>query len=198
MKKMNKLCAMLILCTVILMSFPLQVNAESLWVDDSSGLNLFADRKARLVGDSLTIIIKESSNASRSGSSNNSKSGSNTLAAGTGIFDFLAAASASGEDKFQSSGKITNTNTVTGKITVQVTEVKPNGNLVVSGTQSIKQNTDLHTITITGIVRPDDIAADNTVLSSYVANAEMKFDGKGPINAKQRQGILTQIFNILF
>ena len=116
MKKMNKLCAMLILCTVILMSFPLQVNAESLWVDDSSGLNLFADRKARLVGDSLTIIIKESSNASRSGSSNNSKSGSNTLAAGTGIFDFLAAASASGEDKFQSSGKITNTNTVTGKI----------------------------------------------------------------------------------
>lgn len=198
MKKMNKLCAMLILCTVILMSFPLQVNAESLWVDDSSGINLFADRKARLVGDSLTIIIKESSNASRSGSSNNSKSGSNTLAAGTGIFDFLAAASASGEDKFQSSGKITNTNTVTGKITVQVTEVKPNGNLVVSGAQSIKQNADLHTITITGVVRPDDIAADNTVLSSYVANAEMKFDGKGPINAKQRQGILTQIFNILF
>ena len=81
---------------------------------------------------------------------------------------------------------------------MQVTEVKPNGNLVVSGTQSIKQNADLHTITITGVVRPDDIAADNTVLSSYVANAEMKFDGKGPINAKQRQGILTQIFNILF
>ena len=81
---------------------------------------------------------------------------------------------------------------------MQVTEVKPNGNLVVSGTQSIKQNTDLHTITITGIVRPDDIAADNTVLSSYVANEAMKFDGKGPINAKQRQGILTQIFNILF
>ena len=83
-------------------------------------------------------------------------------------------------------------------MTVQVIEVKPNDNLVVSGTQSIKQNKDLHQITITGVVRPDDIKPDNTVLSSYVANAEVKFDGKGPLNSKQRQGILTQVFNILF
>lgn len=47
-------------------------------------------------------------------------------------------------------------------------------------------------------MRPDDIKPDNTVLSSYVANAEVKFDGKGPLNSKQRQGILTQVFNILF
>ena len=197
MSKINKLW-MVMLSMIVLMSFPIQANAESLWVDDSSGINLFADRKARLVGDSLTIIINESSNATRTGTSNNSKSGSNTLEAGSGIFHFLAAASASGSDDFKSSGKVTNANNVTGKITVQVSEVKPNGNLVVTGTQSIRQNADVHTITITGTVRPDDIKADNTILSSYVANAEMKFDGKGPINSKQRQGILTQIFNIIF
>ena len=85
MSKINKLW-MVMLSMIVLMSFPIQANAESLWVDDSSGINLFADRKARLVGDSLTIIINESSNATRTGTSNNSKSGSNTLEAGTGIF----------------------------------------------------------------------------------------------------------------
>lgn len=161
-------------------------------------MSLFADRKARLVGDTLTILINESSKATRSGSANNSKSGSNTLSAGTGIFHFLAAASASGSDSFNSQGGITNSNNITGKISVQVIEVKPNGNMVVSGTQSIWQNKDEHKITITGVVRKDDVTADNTVLSSLVADAQLKFDGKGPLNAKQRQGILTQIFNFIF
>jgi flagellar L-ring protein precursor FlgH len=51
---------------------------------------------------------------------------------------------------------------------------------------------------LTGVVRKDDVTASNTVASSLVADAQLKFDGKGPLNSKQRQGILTQIFNILF
>ena len=174
-----------------------QVGATSLWSDESPR-SFFADRKASAIGDSLTIIINESSKASMSKSAKNSKSGSNTLNAGTGIFDFLASASASGSDSFKASGDTSNVNAVSGKITVQVVEVKPNGNMVVSGTQTILQNKDEHRITITGVVRSDDITADNTVLSSLVADAQLKFDGKGPLNAKQRQGILTQIFNIIF
>lgn len=198
MNRWYKLC-LAVLVAGMVACFPVQMgSAASLWVDDSSGLNLFADHKARLVGDSLTIIINESSKATRTGSSNNSKSGETDLAAGTGIFHFLAAAGASSSDSFQSSGKISNSNTVTGRITVQVVEVKPNGNLVVSGTQTITQNKDVHKIVITGVVRPDDITRDNTVLSSYVADAELTFDGKGPITEKQRQGILTQILNIIF
>lgn len=186
-----------VLCCTLMFGLISSAGAASLWSDDSS-MNLFADRKARAVGDSLTIIINESSSASRSASGSNSKSGSNTLSAGTGIFDFLAAATAKGSDSFKSNGSLSNKNNVTGKITVQVIEVKPNGNMVVSGTQSIVQNADQHRITITGIVRKDDVTADNTVTSSQVADAQLKFDGKGPLNAKQRQGILTQIFNILF
>ena len=70
--------------------------------------------------------------------------------------------------------------------------------MVITGTQTIKQNNEEQKITITGIVRPDDIAADNTVLSTYVADAQIKIDGKGPVANKQRQGILSQILNILF
>ena len=193
----NKKFMVVVMTVMALLVMP-SVFETSLWVDDSTGLNLFADHKAGKIGDNLTIIINETSKASRSSNSSNKKEGSVDLQSGTGIFDFLVAATASGSDKSSSSGAINNSNSVTGTVTVQVIEVKPNGNLVVSGTQSIKQNKDLHQITITGVVRPDDIKPDNTVLSSYVANAEVKFDGKGPLNSKQRQGILTQVFNILF
>lgn len=200
MRNLNKLLGLLLVSFALLASNAMSVHASeaSLWSEDYNSVSLFADRKARAVGDSLTIIINESSSASKSNSANNSKSGSNNLSAGTGIFHFLAAASASQSDSFKANGSLSNTNRVTGKITVQVIEVKPNGNMVISGTQSIVQNKDEHKITITGIVRKDDVAADNTVLSSLVSDAQLKFDGKGPLNAKQRQGILTQVFNILF
>lgn len=176
---------------------PLQppVEAASLWSDQGG---MFGDRKARAVGDSLTIIINESSTATRTGNSANAKSGSTSMTAGTGLLTFIDNAGTSASDSFKSSGNITNTNQVTGRITVQVTAIKPNGNLAVSGTQSIKQNGEEQKITITGEVRPEDVSADNMVLSSSVANAQLKIEGKGPLANKQRQGILTQLFNFLF
>ena len=150
------------------------------------------------MGDILTILINESSKTSQSLSNSNSKSGNQSLAGGTGIFGFLVAATASGSDSFKANGNANNTNTATGNVTVTVIEVKDNGNLVVEGTQSIWNNKNEHRITVQGVVRPDDISPDNTIVSSKVADATLRFDGKGPLNAKQRQGILTQIFNILF
>lgn len=176
-----------------------EVSAQSLWADqDGTSMGLFADHKARNVGDVLTVVISESTSTAATKSTSNSKSGSQSLNAGTGIFGFLAAATASGSDSFKASGAAKDTNKVSGNVTVTVTEVQPNGNMVVEGTQSIWQNKDEHKITLHGIVRRDDVTADNTVPSTKVADATVKFDGKGPLNAKQRQGILTQIFNILF
>ena len=120
------------------------------------------------------------------------------MSAGAGIFSFLAAATASGSDSFTANGAATDVNKVSGRVTVTVTEVQSNGNMVVEGTQSIWQNRDEHKITLRGVVRQDDITSSNTIPSSLVADATLKFDGKGPLNTKQRQGILTQIFNILF
>lgn len=174
---------------------PAHISAESLW---GSHHSLFSDRKASQVGDILTILINESSKTSQSLSNSNSKSGNQSLATGTGIFGFLVAATASGSDSFKANGNANNTNTATGNVTVTVIEVKDNGNLVVEGTQSIWNNKNEHRITVQGVVRPDDISPDNTIVSSKVADATLRFDGKGPLNAKQRQGILTQIFNILF
>lgn len=169
--------------------------AASLWSDNA---NLYADHKARAVGDILTIIINESSSATRTGKASNSKSASADASAGTGIFRWIAGASMDAKDSFSAQGSIANTNKVSAKMTAQVVKVEPNGNLVITGTQKIKQNGEEQKITVTGVVRPDDVSADNTVLSSYVADAQIFIDGHGPIAGKQRQGILTQLFNFLF
>ncbi len=184
-------------CLLALTAPAVPAAAQSLWADTGESL-LFADRKARNVGDILTIVISETATTTMSKSSSNSKEGNQNLNAGLGIFGFLAAATASGSDSFKADGSATNTNRATGRVTVTVTEVMPNGNMVVEGMQSIWQNKNEHKITLRGVVRRDDVSYNNTVPSTQVADATIKFDGKGPLNAKQRQGILTQIFNILF
>ena len=83
-------------------------------------------------------------------------------------------------------------------MTVTVVDVQPNGNMTIEGTQSIWQNRDEHKITFRGVCRADDVTASNTIPSTKIADATVRFDGKGPLNAKPRQGILTQIFNFLF
>ncbi len=193
---MKKILALIAIFGVLLMMSGQSVEAKSLWRD--STWSLYSDRKARDVGDILTIVINENTTQTASKSRSNTKNGSVNLNAGTGIFHFLAAATASGSDSFSAEGSATDTNSFTGNVTVTVVEVMPNGNLVVEGTQSIWQNRDEHKITLRGVIRRDDVTTNNTVSSNRVANATLKFDGKGPLNAKQRQGILTQIFNILF
>lgn len=195
--KLKNLCCLMLAAILSLgwtAALPSNAEAASLW----GSRNIFADRKASQVGDILTIVIKESSTTTQALSNSNSKEGKNNLNAGVGIFSFLAAASASGSDSFKADGSAKNTNAATGTVTVTVTEVRPNGNLVVEGNQSIWNNKNEHRITLRGVVRGEDIAYDNTISSNKVADATLTFDGKGPLNSKQRQGILTQIFNILF
>lgn len=171
------------------------VNAQSLWSDNWS---VFSDKKARNVGDILTVVINESTSQRMTKASSNEKSGSVSIGAGTGLLDFLRAAGASGSDSFEANGNASDTSRFSGQITVTVVEVLPNDNMVIEGTQSIWQGRNEQKITLRGIIRRDDVTMNNTIPSTKIANAELKFDGKGPLNAKQRQGILTQLFNILF
>lgn len=190
-----------ILAAILIATFAIvggnAVEAKSLWVDGGA-MSMYADKKARNVGDILTIVISESTTQTATKARTNSKSGSISVGSGTGIFDFIKAFSASGSDSFQANGSATDTNRFSGQITVTVVEVLPNDNMIVEGTQSIWQNRDEHKITLRGVIRRDDVTMNNTVPSYKVADATLKFNGKGPLNAKQRQGILTQIFNFLF
>ena len=189
--------------SALLLASAFPASAQSLWAngDGHRGIDYFSDTKARNVGDILTIIISETATTSATRSGSNSKSGSVNMQAGIGVFDFLNSifpASISGSDNWKADGAASSTNRANGRVSVTVVDVEPNGNMIVEGTQSIWQNKNEHKITLRGVVRRDDVTAANTVSSAQVADATIRFDGKGPLNAKQRQGILTQIFNILF
>ena len=198
MMKYKKQIALALTAGTLFFSVAPAVSAQSLWAEGGRYRNVFSDRKAADVGDILTIVISESTTISDTRSSSNSKSGSNTLNAGVGIFDFIKAASIGGSDSFKADGAASSKNTTSANVTVTVVDVQPNGNLVLEGTQSIWNNKNEHKITFKGICRPEDVTASNTIPSTKIAGATVRFDGKGPLNAKQRQGLLTQIFNFLF
>ena len=195
MKSLSKLLGCSILWLVLSAS---QAFASSLWSDTAQTSVLFGDQRARAVGDILTVVVNESSTASRTGSSSNSKSAANNVDKGTGLLGFIPDSSLAQDDSFKAQGSINNTNKVTARLTVKVIEVKPNGNLVISGVQNIRQNGEEQRINISGQVRPSDIRADNSVLSSNIADAKLLVTGSGPLVNKQRQGILTQIWNWFF
>lgn len=190
-------CVVLGFLCVLLPVTP-SASAMSLWSDAGTTVNMYGDRKAHAVGDTITVIISETSSANRVGKAANTKSSNTSMSAGTGIFRGIASASADNTDSFSADGSIKNTNSVTARMTAQVIEVKENGSLMISGTQSIQQNGEEQKITVSGIVRSEDITTDNTVLSSSIGDAKIRVDGNGPIAKKQRQGIISQLLNFLF
>ena len=198
MMKYKKQIALALTAGTLFFSVAPAVSAQSLWAEGGRYRNVFSDRKAQDVGDILTIVISESTSISDTRSNSNSKSGKSSLDAGVGIFDFIKAASIGGSDSFKADGAASSRNTTNANVTVTVVDVQANGNLVLEGTQSIWNNKNEHKITFKGICRPEDVTANNTIPSTKIAGATVRFDGKGPLNAKQRQGILTQIFNFLF
>jgi flagellar L-ring protein FlgH len=174
------------------------VRADSLWSDSAPTAIIFGDQRARAVGDILTIVVNETSTAARSGSSSNTKAAAASTDKGTGLLGFLPDSSLGQKDSFSTKGSINNTNIAKARLAVTVTEVKPNGILVVSGTQNIRQNGEEQRIVVSGLVRPADIQGDNTVQASNVADAKILFTGSGSLVSKQRQGVLTQIWNWIF
>ena len=170
--------------------------------------SVFRTRTAMSVGDLITIIVSESSSASFAGSTAATKKDSNdTTGSKIPLVDFLkvglldtilqgGTTSASGSTT--GSGTSTAKGDFTARMTAVVKQVLPNGTLLVEGTRSVKVNRDTQLLTLSGIIRVDDIKPDNTVLSENLANAEIKSEGIGIIYDRQRKGILTKILDWIF
>lgn len=141
---------------------------------------MFEDRRARLVGDMLTISISERTSAGKSAANSTSKAGSVEFGAPT-LFGIpatttaKAALAASGQNKFEDKGSASSSNTFSGTITATVIEVLPNGNLVVSGEKQISFDKGIEYVRFSGIVNPDTIATGNVVPSTQVAEARVEY-----------------------
>ncbi|AON54368.1 flagellar basal body L-ring protein FlgH [Herbaspirillum seropedicae] len=138
---------------------------------------LLEDRRARLVGDTLTIVINERTSAGKSAASSASKTGAVNSPAptffGTSIKELSASGSSSA--KFDDKGATTSSNTFTGTIGVTVIEVLPNGNLVVAGEKQVALDKGVEYVRFSGTVSPDNIQTGNTVSSTLVADAKVEY-----------------------
>lgn len=161
------------------------------------GRPLFEDQRPRNTGDILTIVISENINATKS-SGANTKRGSTTSFSGTanflpGVFN-RANLNSQGANQFDATGGANASNTFTGVITVTVTNVLPNGNLVVSGEKQMLINQGNEYVRFSGVVNPNTVAGDNSVLSTDVADAKIEYSAKGVIDEAETMGWLQRFF----
>jgi len=179
----------------------------SLWSDS---VGLFADRRARGLNDLVTINIVESSSASKQAETDSSRQSSmdNSITSffgnsltydlnalfGPGIAGTLSPKlSASTKNDFTGKGTTTRQGTFTATISARIIEVMPNGNFLIESRKDITVNREKQVLLLRGLIRPDDIAKDNTVSSTKVSNAEMIYTGDGVLNDKQHPGWLTRV-----
>jgi len=168
----------------------------------ANGLSLFEDMKAHRVGDILTIQLVEKTNASKKASTSTNKEQNIDMASptilGAGVsyngVDPLSN-SASAKRDFTGDGASSQSNALTGSITVTVAQVLPNGNLVIRGEKVLTLNQGDEFIRLSGIVRPADIRSDNSVLSTQIANADIVYGGRGTLADSNQMGWLARFFN---
>jgi flagellar L-ring protein precursor FlgH len=171
----------------------------SLW-NSSVFYSLYADVKARNVGDIVTINIVESASASKNATTKTSKT-SSLGASWSGVLSKLSGDWVGSDQKaafansFDGEGATTRNSSLNAYITVRVIQVLPNGNLVVQGSREVQVNNENQFINIQGVIRPEDISSANIVLSTFVADAKIELTGQGVVSDKQRVGWLTRILD---
>lgn len=185
---------------------PAVYQPNSLWRTGSRAF--FRDQRARQVGDILTVIVNISDSAEFDNTTARSRKNGENLGAtgaignrivellpdgttGSALVDIDSDASSSGTGSVDREEKLTTT------IAAVVTQVLPNGNLVIEGRQEIRVNFEMRELIIAGIVRPEDINAANTIDSSKIAQARISYGGRGQITDVQQPRYGQQVLDIL-
>lgn len=186
----------------------LQREDGSLW---SKGNNsIFADHKAQTIGDIVTVTISEKASATKEATTTSDKESSwnagiqnffgvekADIITGSNL-DLANLINASVKNSFDGSGKTVRTDNLSASLTTQVVGKYPNGNLKIRGGKEVTVNNEIQVIYITGIIRPVDITAANTIDSEKILNARISYTGKGVISDKQEPGWLTRTIDYVW
>jgi flagellar L-ring protein precursor FlgH len=170
-------------------------SADSL-LERESYRPLVADQRAYRSGDNLTVLITETASATATAKTTTNKKGAVNGAANASNSDALSAGANLNED-FTGGGSIERTGRLLAQLTVTVQAVDKDGNLWVKGEQEILVNEEKQWIAVEGRVRLSDIRSDNTVLSTRVSEAKIRYTGNGLLAEKQKPGILTRFLSWL-
>ncbi|WDS36849.1 flagellar basal body L-ring protein FlgH [Pseudoxanthomonas sp.] len=176
--------------------------AGSIYRQDGVGqLNIYGDRRARNVGDLLTIVLEETTSAKTDAATTTSKNSTMDMAAptiaGKGVTlrgRNLLENQVDASRDFDGSGKSSQSNTLSGNLTVTVIRRLGNGNLVIRGEKNLSLNQGNEYIRVEGVVRDADISNENKVSSSLIADARITYRGRGPLAQSNTPGPLAKFF----
>lgn len=157
---------------------------------------LVQDHRAYKVGDLLTVMIYEMASATTTANANTDVSVGVGVSASDGHNTVTGDLSAGNE--FEGGGRLSRTGKLVASVSVSIEEVMPNGELRVVGDQFIELNNEMQRISVQGRVRPTDVGPQNTVASSRLADAEIRFKGAGLLTSGEKPGVITRFFNWLF
>jgi flagellar L-ring protein precursor FlgH len=178
-----------------------ETNVGSLWTDSGQHSNLFRDMKARYVNDVVTIRVSESTqavasaDASSKRSSNMSNGIDQLIGLQGGVKELPALVSGAGQTAFDGKGSTSRATQLQTTLTARVTDVLPNGYLVVEGRREVRVNNENQLVILSGVVRPNDINKSNVILSSAVAQMSVRVQGRGTVSQPLKPGWLFQILN---
>lgn len=192
------------------MPTPSQARREknSLWASDRQ--TFFEDQRAGKVGDILTVVIDIADEATvenesaRSRSSSESAGIDNLLGLETELDRYLPQAivpgdliNADGNSNFSGTGSTEREEEISVKLAALVTQVLPNGNMVIQGRQEVRVNFEKRILELAGVIRPQDISVENTISYEKIAEARISYGGKGQITDYQQPRYGQQVFDVL-
>lgn len=197
---MKILCLVLCSVTALAQSGGMGASPGSLFSPSGSLVDSTRDLRANRVDDVITILVTESASAVASGATNTSRKSAakntitslaGTLAAGNPLGNL---ADLTNTQQLQGTGQTSRNMTLATTLSARVVDVTPNGILVVEGSKDVSVNSERQTITIRGLVRPADLTTANTVLSTRVADLQVRVNGKGVVgDAVKRPFLLSRI-----
>ncbi|NPA24785.1 MAG: hypothetical protein GXO34_03040 [Deltaproteobacteria bacterium] len=181
------------------------VNFEQNYNNDFS--QIFSSRRARHVNDIVYILVSEDFKGKGAASTTSDGKNSSKFSVPTlfnlkqylgGLGEMNTWLETERENKTSGSGATSRSNTLTARIAARVVEILPNGDFRIVGTHFTQVNNEEHYVTVSGIIRPTDITADNYILSSAIADARIEYSGSGSVGTKQRVGWGTKILDLVW
>lgn len=164
--------------------------------------NIYSDSKAHRVGDIISVILSENTQAKKNAKTELKKANSGALQPLIGLGGTPATFNGNSiqlgydqENDFKGDSKSNQSNSLNGNISVHVLRVLPNGNLMIRGEKWLTLNNGDEYIRLTGVIRSKDIGSNNTIISSKVANARIQYSGTGTFADAQEQGWLAKFFS---
>lgn len=175
----------------------------SLWTPSAKLVDIYGDSRARRVGDIVVVQVVESASAAHKADTESDKT--NTV--DSSVSDVLGlpldqssvlgyklspTVNASTSTEFDAEGETTRTGDISAVVSARVVRILPSGNMMISGKKQTRVNSENQYIIISGIIRPDDISANNTIESTYIADMKLDYYGTGIIGDQQRRGIVSR------